>query len=401
MTTKSKRVYRRLDDRMIEAMGDFVEGPADVRIVWDDRLRGLQVRVGVKRITFSYFAEFRLHGRRGTVCKRLGFAPLMKIAEARRLASIEAGRVASGRVMPGRAQAMKVADALDAYLDHLTAQATRRGKPDRWRRTAQSIAKCHIRPEFDGWTLNELAAAPAALATWHRKVTKASGAVVANRAAKIVRASYKRAARLDRSLPPHNPISAVEMNAEGRSQKALAFADFPRWREAWDRIASPTRKAFQMINLLSGARPGELSRLRWADVLPRERCFVLRASKTGGDVRVVLSAAIVRELRRARDADVESPYVFPDANMREGHLTKFEDGLPAHGIMLRRTWRTVAADIGVDELIAHFLLGHIPAGISRGYVSKLILTTGSGMRRAQREISANIMRRLGLDCSRV
>jgi hypothetical protein len=31
--------------------------------------------------------------------------------------------------------------------------------------------------------------------------------------------------------------------------------------------------------------------------------------------------------------------------------------LPPHA--LRHTWRTVAADCGVDELLAHFMLGHV------------------------------------------
>lgn len=67
------------------------------------------------------------------------------------------------------------------------------------------------------------------------------------------------------------------------------------------------------------------------------------------------------------------------------------DGLPAHGMALRRTWRTVAADSGVDELLSHFMLGHIPAGISRGYVAKMILSSGRGMRAAQRVVSARIV----------
>jgi len=38
---------------------------------------------------------------------------------------------------------------------------------------------------------------------------------------------------------------------------------------AWEKIESPTRKAFRVIGLLSGIRRGELSRLKWPDVLPR------------------------------------------------------------------------------------------------------------------------------------
>jgi integrase len=93
---------------------------------------------------------------------------------------------------------------------------------------------------------------------------------------------------------PHNPTSAVEFNAEKRSQNALSLADFPKWGRAWDKIESPTRKAFQMIAQLSGARPGELSQLKWADVLPRERCFVIRGARADNDVHVPISAAMAR-----------------------------------------------------------------------------------------------------------
>jgi integrase len=256
----------------------------------------------------------------------------------------------------------------------------------------------HIRPVFGRWPLHELSAAPAPVRDWHKKITRQSGHVIANKAAKVLRATYRHAAKLTRSLPPALPTSAVEYNEEKRSQVALAPADFPKWKASWDSIDSPTRQAFQMIGLLSGMRPGELSRLRWSDVLPHERCFVIRGAKdpkrTDHDIRVPLSAAIAREFKRARDAaradKIESEYVFPAR--AGGHIVKFDcDGLPAWGMAYRRTWRTLAADAGIDELIAHFCLGHIPAGISRGYVAKMILSSGSGMRAAQRTVSRRMV----------
>jgi hypothetical protein len=60
-------------------------------------------------------------------------------------------------------------------------------------------------------------------------------------------------------------------------------------------------------------------------------------------------------------------------------------------MMLRRTWRTVAANVGVDELLCEFMQGHIPASISRGYVAKLVLSSGSGMRQAQRTVSRRMV----------
>ena len=64
--------------------------------------------------------------------------------------------------------------------------------------------------------------------------------------------------------------------------------------------------------------------------------------------------------------------------------------------MLRHTYRTVAADLGVDDLLIHFLMGHTPRGISRKYVAVLILANGPAMRAAQERISARTLKELGL-----
>lgn len=154
-----------------------------------------------------------------------------------------------------------------------------------------------------------------------------------------------------------------------------------------------------MIGLLSGMRPGELARLKWSDLLPRQRCFVIRGAKATNDIRVPMSAAIAGAFKIARDAaradKIESEWVFPAR--AGGHIVKFDvDDLPAWGMMYRRTWRTIAADLGIDELIAHFCLGHIPAGISRGYVVKMTLASGQGMRAAQRMVSKRIVGLLGV-----
>ena len=112
------------------------------------------------------------------------------------------------------------------------------------------------------------------------------------------------------------------------------------------------------------------------------------------DISIPLSAPIARELRRARDAaradKIDSPYVFPGAS-DEGHLVKVDiDGLPMYGMSLRRTYRTVAADLAIDDLHVHFLMGHALPGVSKGYVSKLIMAAGPALRVAQRRMSARI-----------
>jgi integrase len=210
--------------------------------------------------------------------------------------------------------------------------------------------------------------------------------VSANHCCRVVRAADRRAARLDRSLPPHNPASAVEYNSETPSQKGLPFADFPNWHDAWERIESPIRRAYHLTGLLTGARPGELARLKWSDVRPHQRSLVISHAKAGADIAVPMSIEIAKALRMARGAgDEGEELVFPGC-AQVGH----RDELPARGNMLRHTFRTVCADLGVDELLAHFLMGHAPEGISQKYIARMILTSGPALRAAQRKVSRRI-----------
>lgn len=382
------RNYQRITDGFVEAIRDFKEGV--VKTVWDLEVRGLHVRIGRNRITWTFQREHAIRGKRGVTFRRLGYFPEMKVSGARKAAMIEAGHVAGGNVIAGRRSAVKFGGALDDYIRRTKV----RGKSESWSRNIESLKRTHLK-DFLKWTLPELSAAPKVINDWHMRVSEDHGVFIANQAARVLRAVYNRARKLDHSLPGHNPVSAVEMNKEHRAVVAFAFKDFPKWFAAWNKIESPIRKAYQMIGLLTGARCGELSRLKWQDVRPHERCFIIPDTKAKLDARIPLSAAIARELKRARDHGIEgNPFVFP---ARAGsHIAKFNvDGLPVYGKMLRHVWRTVAADCGIDELICDFCQGHIPPGISRGYVQKLMLSNGDAMRAAQRKVSRRMISLLG------
>ena len=217
---------------MIEAAAEFSGGES--RVLYDLDVRGLRVRVSKRTITWAFFKEHRINGRRGATCKRLGFYPEMDTKAARRAALIEAGRVAAGRITPGKRAAVRFREALDDYIEHATDRAAKKGKVASWARNIKSLRNTHL-DEFLNWPLADLSASPAVIAAWHKRVTKTAGPNIANQAARVLRATYRRAARLDRSLPPHNPTSAVEYNKESRSQNAIALADFPKWGRAWGR----------------------------------------------------------------------------------------------------------------------------------------------------------------------
>jgi integrase len=387
MATKTKR----FTDATIDAIADFKDdsdNPIRGRF-WDAEVKGLQLRIGERRMSWFFFQQHRTHGTRRTICRRLGHWPAMKVADARAAATVIAADKIKGTVAPGKRESIKFGEAFEKYLDHLGEKAEKAGKPPRWQRNVRQLGKQLILPKWEKWPLADMSANPGAVESWHRDVTRSAGPVSANHAARVVRAVYKRAARHDRYLPPGLPTSAVEFNSEKPSQKGLALADFPKWRKAWDKIESPTRRAYHLTALLCGCRPGELARLKWADVLPRERCFVIRGAKADNDIQVPLSPAIVRALKMVRGAD--DVFVFPGC-AQIGH----RDPLPARGNQLRHTFRTLAADCAVDEMLAHFLMGHSPEGISQKYIVKMMLASGPALRQAQRKISRRIVTLLAL-----
>ena len=241
---------------------DFGEGATTV--IWDIDAPGLLVRIGKHRITWTFQRERTIRGKRGVTFKRLGYFPQMKVAAARKAALIEAGRVASGNVIAGRKSATKFGEAIDRYIK----RAKARGKSGSWARNIESLKRTHLK-DFLNWTLPELSVAPKVVSDWHSRVSEDHGSYIANQAVRALRAIYNRERKLDRSLPPDNPVSAVELNREHRSQRALAFADFPKWKANWDDIESPVRAAFQKVNLLTGLSAGRTGALEMVRSIPR------------------------------------------------------------------------------------------------------------------------------------
>ena len=376
------RKFQKLTDASVEALREFEFSG----LFWDTVVHGLCVRLGKRKTSWTFHKEHRTHGRRGVTFKTLGTFPAMNVADARREASILAGRVAEKKIEPGKRKALRLGVALDDYLKFLRAKSIRKGKPARHAANVEKLRRQFF-DEWEKWPLADLANNPMMVREWHERATREAGPISANRAAEVLRACYRHARKLNRALPPDLPTSGIVFNAETPSQRGLAFKDFPKWCMAWEKIESPIRRAYHLTELLTGTRPGELARMKWTDVRPKSRSLVIGKAKAGFDITIPLSVPIARALKLARDnADEGEELVFPGC-AQVGH----RDALPARGNMLRHTFRTVAADLGIDELLAHFLLGHAPEGISQKYIARMILTSGPALRAAQRTISRRII----------
>lgn len=397
-TNPEKKSVRVLEENHVEALREF-----DALGLYPDRkLPGLFLLIGARRTTWRYHTRYSVNGHRRIEFKTLGHWPEISTAEARKRAALEIGRTAQKIDKEPEPEPVRVDVAFAVYLDYLKSKAEKNGKPPRWYYNAKKLVDKIILPEFGNWTLNDLAKKPGVVADFHERVTKDNGPVSANHCARLIRAAYKRAARRDISLPDRLPTSAVEFNRESASQKALAFADFPKWLKAWHSIDSGIRQAYHLTNLLTGARPGELARLRWGAYNEAERNLVIAKSKNGQDIVIPVSLEIAAALAMARaDAVVLGCPVNVDALIFPGcSQAGHREDLPAAGHMLRHTYKTIGVNLGVDDLISHFLLGHAPEGISQKYIAVLTLSNGPKMREEQGRMSRELVRLLGCDLNK-
>ncbi|HLZ06261.1 MAG TPA: integrase family protein [Bradyrhizobium sp.] len=391
---------RELTDLHIEALRELCNSEAQKATYYpDNKLSGFFIYVGPRKATWIYRERKSVKGVRRMVFKMLGDWPKIDTMEARKRCAIAMGLTAQNIDKEPEGAPIKFEAAFSAYLDYLKAQAEKKGKPPRWHDNVKKLGDTIILPEYAKWSLIEMSDNPDAVADWHKRVTKKHGPVSANHCARVIRATYKRAARRNRKLPVPLPTSAVDWNDETPSQKALAFKAFPAWLAAWCKIDSAIRQAYHLTGLLTGARPGELARRHWRDYSDNERTLTIGKAKAGKDIVIPVSEEIAAAIKMARaDAEALGFDVGPDAPIFPGCIQKgYRDNLPARGNMLRHTYRTVAADLGVDDLISHFLLGHAPKGISQKYIATLILANGPKMRDEQGRMSKQVLKLLKLD----
>ena len=398
----ASKAYRKLTDRYISAVWDFTEG--ETKVLWDARVPGLRLRIGKNRATWTFFQQHRRRGKRSTTCRKLGYwSPVpnegMSVLAAQRAALQIAGRAAEGRLEPTAKEALTFTKAFDDYRAYLLDKATAAGKEPTWHKIVSGLGRLYLKPKWEGWSLAEISRAPEEVRDWHKDVTKRGGAVTGNKCAKVLRATYRYAARLRRDLPHELPTSGVMMNPEEPREAGMTPVQFKMWADAWRKIENPTRKAYQLLACLSGQRPGELARLKLADALADH--FVIRKAKASNDIWVPYSPPIEHAIRMAKEShDGKSEWLFP---ARAGdHLRKFDaDGLPLWGNGLRHNYKNIAVTMKppVEEILTEFLQGHTPKGVSRKYVSKMIMVYSDALREAQTRISERIVDLLGLTVS--
>ena len=275
---------------------------------------------------------------------------------------------------------------IEGYLQYLERKAKEAGKPPRWAAKVRSLGNVYMMPKWGKWRLIEMSEAPNFVDAW---CTDIKSATSANHIARIMRAMWRRVAKRDRNLEiVAYPTRVYEKRKERSLRKGMPAKGFAAWYEVVQGLPSPVRRAYHLCNLLTGTRPGELARTTWqgnsvdGELLSLGNIKTrLYAVHTTPEIRACLKAAADATPKHKPD-----DLIFPGC---ESNMDR--DKLPIRGHALRRTYRTFAHSVKVQDQIGDWLLGDAPPGIRPSYLPQWLMEHNEAIIAAQHKISRAMM----------
>ena len=182
---------------------------------------------------------------------------------------------------------------------------------------------------------------------------------------------------------PANPAHGVSKPADGKRQFRLDADGYRALGKVLE-AAEQRSELWQGVGAiwllaLTGARKGEILKLRIGEVDFQGRCLRLGDSKTGESMRALGEPALrLLKALLSRPGRPMSPYVLPGRDPRkpfqdlDGAWRRIVgDGYTAHG--LRHAFGSACDHVELSELTIAMLLGHTSArsgSVTRGYISK-------------------------------
>jgi integrase len=370
-----------LTDRHIESL-PFAKPPQReyyVRDVGRDRVRGLMLRIGKTTKAWVFQSEERKGSTRRLVYKPLGRFPAVKVDDARAAAKLLDAAKANKEFIPTKKDSSLLKDAWENY-----AQALQDRGSTKWAAEVRGYYNRNLKSIGDRRLASLSASVPGVteeLRDMFRQSTE-RGEYEANRAFKLLNIVYRYARAFNMLLPPDPPCAAFgklklwheELAAEEECIPKDKFAAWAATVEKVEHERNPLRAAHHRLCVLTGARPGELARIRWDEHVDwQNRLFYLRGTKTrkkkaDKPIIVPMSARIAQQLNLARKAGAVmhpgSPFVFP-ADSESGHLVNWkedQDILDYWGKSGRHTYTTYAGTLPISNKAVRRMQGHVDKG---------------------------------------
>ena len=381
--------------------------PAEDRyLARDTELAGFFVQVGQRTKTFMVQGDLRIGGMRRSIRLKIGVAGRITTRKARAVAMEVLGRIARGEDPRDRPEKPEPVARVEPTLREAWARY-REAHMERKGRDARTIEnyRDHVERLMADWqdrSLADLGNNPRLVIERHEAISKANGPYIANGCMRSFRAIYNHARKSCRTLPPDNPVSALDWNAERRRDTAMGLKELTDWFTQAKMIDNPIRRELHLFSLLSGSRPGALKHARPEQIDFRRRTLHVPKPK-GGEHKafdIPLSRAMCRCLVRARRLgqmlypSQAEEWVFP-ADSESGHLVEHKEDratLAKWGNDLRQTYRTIGQIAGLADLDMHLLMNHSLPGVNAGYITRAKLLSDH-LRSQQEKLSELILSR--------
>ena len=363
----------RLTDKLIKGLPAPERGN---RIIYDDLVRGFGIRItaaGAKSFVLNYYASGR--ERRYTIGSHPNWPLATARSEARRL-KLELRANGSDPLARLEAErgAPTVADLCTRYMEEHASKKRLSSQSD-----DASMIRMFVLPAFGHKKVAELVFRD--VDGLHRRITRRGTATRANRTVALLSKMCSLAVRW--RWRHDNPCKGIERNPESRRSRYLSADELTRLTEALN--AYPDQGAANIVRLLllTGARSGEVSGVRWANLDLETGVWTKPASTTKQKLehRIPLSAPALELLVRLRAAAADdAEFVFPGrrGGHRADHLKKpwpkickaaQLTGVRVHD--LRHSYASWLASAGFSLPLIGALLGHSQPSTTARYAHLL------------------------------
>ena len=215
------------------------------------------------------------------------------------------------------------------------------------------------------------------------EIREKSGSAQAALAVRVLKALYAYA--IARFQIPERNIGRI-LRVAGitltpiRKTRHIQKNDLPKWYKAVSSQSKTrqerTARDIFLLGLFTGLRKTEIMSLKWEDIDLRSRILTARNTKNHRDHSLPLPDFLVRLLRERKPDTGKSPYVFPGKDLtvriRDIDDSRFrvidESGIKFTIHDLRRTFATIAAEMGIPPYLLKKLLNHKSGDVTEGYV---------------------------------
>ena len=329
-------------ERLTKRIVDAAKAETKDTYLWDSSLKGfgLKVTPSGRKV---YIVQYRIGGRRGRIRRvTLGVHGALTTEEARGLAKNALVQVSIGTDPAAENDKARADSSMIVLLEKFDEQHIEVKLKPKSQEDYRRNIRLYIKPNLGKLLANEVTRQD--VARLHHSLRDKP--YVANRVLSVLSKFFNWCEKFGYREEGKNPCRFVDKNKEKRRQRFLSEAEQDRLNKALDDAHAEgliSEYAIYAIRLLSltGARLGEILKLKWCYVNWENGTLNLPDSKTG-EKRIYLNEPAKDILARViRQAD--NPYVV--CGSKPG----------SHIVNLQKSWRRVRSNADLSDVRLHDL----------------------------------------------